>query len=593
MARSIFESYWSLSLQTLETLLGLAAALTLTTAPVQANAALRQHPSLLVDEQEFELARQAVRTDPVLAAWKVTLEHDAEGMLTAPLLRPVTGDEENLDVARDADTRIYTLAGLYQLDHDPRYAARARLELMNLAAWPEWRPRHFLQTAEMTAAISVGMDWLSDVLTPEDRMALETAIATKGLEEGEHEYHRLWGHWRDSTENWNQVCNCGLILGALALRDTHPQLAQEVLADAHASLKAIAQPLDDGGWGEGPGYWAYATTYTCYALEALEHAGITDADTWFRPSEADTGAYRTQVVGPTGTTFNYADANAKATRGFGMFFLARHFNRPEFVWSERRSSDPPTIFHILWGAEAPQAAVEPPLAQAFPVTGLAFLRGAWNAKAAWVGFKGGSNAGSHSHLDLGTFVYEALGVRWAIDLGPDDYNLPGYFSAQRWQYYRITTAGHNTLTLDGRNQSRQANAPLVGFSASPKRADAAFNLTNAYEGGLSRALRTVSLVDGTALYVRDDLILARPGAVGWHFHTRADVKVAGDHALLQQAGRTLEARILEPHGASFEARAVSIPPPQLPADGVTDLQINLARLKGPLRLVVEFLPVNH
>jgi len=36
-----------------------------------------------------------------------------------------------------------------------------------------------------------------------------------------------------------------------------------------------------------------------------------------------------------------------------------------------------------------------------------------DAGAAFVGFKGGDNAASHAHLDLGEFVYDAGGVRWA------------------------------------------------------------------------------------------------------------------------------------------------------------------------------------
>ncbi|MBK9492384.1 MAG: heparinase II/III family protein [Haliscomenobacter sp.] len=49
-------------------------------------------------------------------------------------------------------------------------------------------------------------------------------------------------------------------------------------------------------------------------------------------------------------------------------------------------------------------------------------------KALWLGIKGGINGSEHSHLDLGNFELEAGGVRWAKDLGSDDYNLPGYWT---------------------------------------------------------------------------------------------------------------------------------------------------------------------
>ncbi|MEI6874747.1 MAG: heparinase II/III family protein, partial [Spirochaetota bacterium] len=67
---------------------------------------------------------------------------------------------------------------------------------------------------------------------------------------------------------------------------------------------------------------------------------------------------------------------------------------------------------------------------------LAIFRSAWHdPRALFVGFKAGHNDAGHAHLDLGSFVLDADGVRWAQDLGPDDYNLPAYFGDKRWTYY--------------------------------------------------------------------------------------------------------------------------------------------------------------
>src|SRR5207249_7256456 len=72
---------------------------------------------------------------------------------------------------------------------------------------------------------------------------------------------------------------------------------------------------------------------------------------------------------------------------------------------------------------------------------LAMFRSAWHdPRALFAGFKAGRNDVAHAHLDLGSFVLDADGVRWAQDLGADDYYLSGYFdlqSGQRWLYYRL------------------------------------------------------------------------------------------------------------------------------------------------------------
>jgi hypothetical protein len=35
--------------------------------------------------------------------------------------------------------------------------------------------------------------------------------------------------------------------------------------------------------------------------------------------------------------------------------------------------------------------------------------------------KEGTPNGSHAHMDAGSFVYETNGIRWAIDLGTEEY----------------------------------------------------------------------------------------------------------------------------------------------------------------------------
>ena len=88
---------------------------------------------------------------------------------------------------------------------------------------------------------------------------------------------------------------------------------------------------------------------------------------------------------------------------------------------------------------------------------LVVFRSAWDeGRAAFLAAKGGSASESHGHMDAGSFVYEVNGVRWACDLGMQDYlSLESVGvdlwnktqNGQRWDVFRLGPFSHNTLTI--------------------------------------------------------------------------------------------------------------------------------------------------
>jgi hypothetical protein len=193
---------------------------------------------------------------------------------------------------------------------------------------------------------------------------------------------------------------------------------------------------------------------------------------------------------------------------------------------------------------------------------------------------------------LGTFVLDARGYRWALDLGPDSYELPGYFdfSKQRWSYYRNRTEGHNTLTIDGENQDPAGKAPIVAFSSTPRRAFAVTDLSDPYKGQVTHASRGVALIDRRQVLVQDELQAPRPVEIVWNFHTRAQIALRGDKATLTQGNAQLQARILSPAGAHFEIISANPPLPQAQQPDVRNLIIRLPEKTRDVRIVVLLTP---
>ncbi len=577
------------------------------TIPAASNLLARlttEHPRLLARAADFERLRSQSRAEAPWSEWKQKIEKDATDLLHQdPSRYEIPDGLRLLSTSRRVLQRVQTLGLMFQLTGERRHADRAWRELEAAAAFPDWNPRHFLDTAEMTHAFAIGYDWLYDVWTPAQRDQLRRAMVEKGLEPALQSYRGgQHGWWAKSQHNWNQVCNGGIGMGALALGDVEPALAGEILHRALQSLPlAMRHFAPDGAWNEGPGYWNYATAYNFVFLAALESALGTDFGLSQIPGTSETGWFPIHLTGPTGRTFNYSDGGDGAIRAPQMFWLARKYGRPAFATYQQEWARPHPL-DLLWYEKAPTAAVEPPLARWFREAEVVTLRSAWSdPDAVFIGFKAGDNKANHSNLDLGSFVLDALGERWAVDLGADNYNLPGYFGAQRWTYYRLRAEGHNTLLIHpgtGPDQDPKAAAAILRFGDQPERSFATADLTKAYPGQARRAHRGVALLDRRRVIVQDELETTAPADVWWFLHTGAEIelKPEGNAAILQKGGRRLEARILTPASARFtvrEARPLETspaPPKQNDNAGIRKLAIRLPDVQK-LTLVVELTPL--
>jgi hypothetical protein len=61
-----------------------------------------------------------------------------------------------------------------------------------------------------------------------------------------------------------------MLTGALAIADENPAVAREIVEAAVRSLPlAMHEYAPDGGYREGPAYWAYGTTYNILAIAWL------------------------------------------------------------------------------------------------------------------------------------------------------------------------------------------------------------------------------------------------------------------------------------------------------------------------------------
>ena len=159
-----------------------------------------------------------------------------------------------------------------------------------------------------------------------------------------------------------------------------------------------------------------------------------------------------------------------------LFWLGSHFKLDASINENHRllkisidNNQPFDAFNLVWYVPALANAEPLPTNRLFSGIDAGYMRKAWDKKSLSIAFKGGYNLADHAHLDMGTFVLDYDGVRWASDLGRDNYDLPLYFQriagGGRWRYFRLNTHSHNTLVLNNDNQRADARAKIIEFDS--------------------------------------------------------------------------------------------------------------------------------
>ena len=541
------------------------------------------HPRLFMRRGEEDSLRKKIAADLLLSQAFEHVTTVSDGILsTKPVKRKKTG-KRLLSVSRMALKRATYLSFAGRMTKNPQYAARLEKELLAAAAFSDWNPSHFLDVGEMTAALAIGYDWLYDELSAEARKTIKAAIIEKGLKTS-----LKGGWWVKKTNNWNQVCHGGLVLGALAVMEDEPELAVQIIERAIQNVpRAMAEYAPDGAYPEGPGYWKYGTTYNVVLLSALESVLGTDFDLSRARGFLESSDYYLHATGPTGLFFNYSDCGTRGAVSPAMYWFAAKRKQPSLLWRERqeliqfleinhnpdRSSGRFFPFLLIWAS--PLKSISPPPATQYTANGrspIGIHRSGWNnARETFVGIKAGSPGVNHAHMDIGSFVLDAKGVRWAVDLGSQSYHSlesKGVVlwnrsqNSQRWNVFRLNNFSHNTLVVDGQKQRVNGRASILSFSDKAPTPHTIVDMSAVYKGQLAAAKRTIGLRKNQSVLVQDELkTLDRKTAVRWGMVTRAKVTITSDRsAVLKQDGEEFFISVLNPENAKLELFDTENPP---------------------------------
>lgn len=560
------------------------------------------HPRLILLDSDLDRLRVLVRDNALAHRVYLDLERESDRLQNIPVAEyKLTGPRLRVQTRRVLD-RVSTLALMYRLTLREPYLRRAIAELRAAASFKDWNPAVFTDTAEMAHAFALGYDWLYNALSTEERAWMREAVVTKAIDPAIQIYQQPGG-WPRERYNANMICNSAVGLAALALAgdkindsdDAVTAKCASVLRSAFESLPhGLATYGVEGSWPEGMAYWESVTRYVCAFFSGLQTALGNDYGLSAFHGVDRAGRFRIHMTSPAGKVFNFADGPEDIGSAPEMFWMAKRFTVPPYAWSEDRAierSTHPEAYDLAWfdaNGKSPQQQTPawPPDA-IFRGLDIACFRGAWDdANAIYLAVKGGDNKEPHAHLDLGSFVLDAGGVRWAADLGTDDYDLPGYLGRQRWSYYRTRTESHNTLLIEDQNQDTRAEARITRQEFAPDFSWVQIDLSRANPGRVKQWNRRFALAQRQAVLIEDSVRSDQPIDVIWGMMTDADIMLNGQTAILHKNGWTLAAEIRSPRHAVFDVAPLRSAPPQAGnpnfkklivrlGDKVTELDLNI------------------
>ncbi len=560
---------------------------------------LPARPRLLITNREWLALPAKVAADSNLTNYMNRLVERSALLMTCPLPDPDSYQREPgtirgaVGFAMDA---IPTLAMTGFVRNRPDHTARAVEILMKLCEFSDWNPDNGIDHAWGTIAASLGYDWLFTSLTPEQRLYVRQAIVNKGLQVYDQRFTAGTEWWLTSGMNMSAMCNAGAVMGSLAVGETDVELASRVSSASVRSLSnAIGMFGKEGGWIEGPGYSNFATHYYSLSVASLTSALGGTYKLFDAAGVREAATYRFMMGGLSPRTFNYG---ASEEQNFGVpysFFYSKRVGKPGLAFAQRQflNTQRPEPYDILWyDPRGTQADLESlPRSKAFKNVGVAILRGGpWmNNQAIYAGVKGGDNGNHKSHLDLGTFVLDAMNERWASDLGIEPLAQSNVYPKDGI-YYRYNTEGQNTIVFNNQNQDWQAKAPIQSFSPAQARPYSLINLNNANPGTVSTWTRGMAIMQDKYALLQDEFNAVGGVPAQWAMHTKASVSVNGRTATLTSNGKTMVAYIVEPASATFTSNVAPSPAGQSNNSMFNRLTINLVGTGAVMRLTVAFVP---
>ena len=520
---------------------------------------IADHPRLFFPKGHEAIIKKNISTNASAKFIHDIVISKANKYLTLPPCERVLTGIRLLSVSQEVVHRVIELSYAYRMTGEAKYAKRAEQELLAVAKFSDWNPRHFLDVGEMTFAFAVGYDWLYDYLSAESRNTIYKAILEKGLREGDILAKKKRKFPLRYHINWNAVCNGGLLCGALAVYERDPSYASNIVRRSVVNNTIhLTQYAPNGNYCEGPDYWGYATTYEMRLMVALQTSIGTDFGLMKSQGFVESAKFIKHIIGSSGQSFNYHDSHPTS-----ISFTPAH------VWLAKNSDDKGClnalpnsdeslvkmktlnlVFALVLCSDVDMFSPQIPTAKVFIGEGqtpVALVRSSWGDNALFMGIKGGSCKAGHAHMDVGTFVFDVGKTRFVSEMTRLSYHilesrgLHIHGTAQdttRWKLLRYGAKSHSVLIANDSLFDVTASAQIIEKFDTDSERGITLDTTDMYFGVFKKATRKGLLKDNKFVEITDTLeTLGKPAKLRWNLITQAKPKIKGNQIILTRDGK--------------------------------------------------------
>lgn len=572
----------------------------------------RVRPRLIHAKPGWDYVANLTKTDAAATALLGRMKESAAKLLETPELTRIFGEQTGrVTPGSKALYRVVQLGALHHLDQDPRWLDRGVREVVALCdptSFADWYPAQPHVTTDFLIATCIGYDWLHTGFNKQQIDKIKEYILNQGIAPlvahlEKIEADKAKADLPPGVEEFGAAS--ALIIGALCIADEDAATAKKAVGVAAKIFgKGMTRFAPSGVWPDGPDEGERILDYAILVIQSLK--ACSGGDLGFSALEGfvRAGDARVHLTNPAGQIFNYGDSEGAVLYApwVGSWLAGAHGNPglPAVVAGPVQGPDSAFLglsgFLLYHNPHAAGTGTASGLDAAFPGAEVATLRSAWNDRnALYVGLKGGDTANLHSQLDLGTFILDAGGQRWGIELGMESDRAPGMANpadrARRYGNYPQGSKGQNIIVTKAENQPLEAKAALAGFVTTPERGAAIVDLKDPYNKEAKSYLRGAMVVRGAQNYavIQDDISLKGSQTLTWQMHTRATVAIDGKKATLTQGNQTLTAVILSPDNAVFTSEeAPEQITPLKSLKGINVLKVNLNEAQGDQRITVAF-----